>query len=126
MSPTVAMPPAGVFNLDELLTRCMGNTSFAERVLSKFLHRCAEDLEELARAAESLDAEAIAMTAHRIKGAAANVAAVRLRERAAVIEELGRSARLCDVPKNITCLQQDWNDFLQATAVLDLGSCNAL
>jgi len=126
MNSTVATPKSGVFNSDELLARCMGNAPFAERVLSKFLDRCALDLEELARAAESLDANAIALTAHRIKGAAANVAAMRLRERAAVIEDLGRTSRLSDVPKNITYLQQEWTDFVQVTAMLELGSSSAI
>jgi HPt (histidine-containing phosphotransfer) domain-containing protein len=122
MNSTVATPPSSVFNSDELLARCMGNASFAERVLGKFLHRCALDLEELARAADSLDANAIAATAHRIKGGAANVAARQLRERAAVIEDLGRTARLGNVPENITFLQRDWTAFVQATTVLELGS----
>lgn len=126
MNSTVATAPSSVFNPDELLARCMGNAGFAERVLSKFLQRGALDLEELARAAGALDANAIALTAHRIKGAAANVAATRLRDRAAVIEELGRTARLNDVPRQVTCLQQEWSDFAQATAVLELGSCGAI
>ena len=126
MFSTVATPSSSVFNSDELLARCMGNASFAERVLAKFLDRCALDLEELTRAAESRDANAIAATAHRIKGAAANVAAKRLRERAAVIEDLGRAARLGDVPENITSLQQEWTDFVQAAAVLELGSYSAI
>ena len=109
-----------------MLARCMGNAGFAERVLTKFLQRGAQDLEELARAAEAADVNAVTLIAHRIKGAAANVAAIRLRERAAVIEELGRMARLSDVPKNITCLQQEWSEFVQATAVLELGSCGAI
>lgn len=126
MNSIVATPPSKVFNSDELLSRCMGNAGFAERVLSKFLQRGAQDLEELARAADALDESSVTLIAHRIKGAAANVAAARLRDRAAVIEELGRTARLSDVPKNITCLQQEWSDFVQATAVLELGSCNAI
>jgi HPt (histidine-containing phosphotransfer) domain-containing protein len=126
MNASVATPPSNVFNSDELLARCMGNANFAERVLSKFLQRGALDLDELVRAADALDAQAVTLMAHRIKGAAANVAAQRLRERAAVIEELGRTARLSDVPKNITCLQQEWTDFVQATALLELGSCGAI
>lgn len=126
MNSIVATAPSSVFNADELLARCMGNAGFAERVLSKFLQRGAQDLEELARAAEAADVNAVTLIAHRIKGAAANVAAIRLRERAAVIEELGRMARLSDVPKNITCLQQEWSEFVQATAVLELGSCGAI
>jgi HPt (histidine-containing phosphotransfer) domain-containing protein len=124
MNSTVATPPSSVFNSDELLARCMGNASFAERVLDKFLHRCALDLAELVQAAESLDANAITATAHRIKGGAANVAARRLFERAALIEDLGRAARLDDVPLNIKFLQQDWTDFMQATTVRELGSCS--
>ena len=79
-----------VLNIDELLARCMGNIGFAERILAKFQDRFEHDLEELDRALQARDAEAVARTAHRIKGASANVAASRLHEHAAEIEQLGR------------------------------------
>jgi HPt (histidine-containing phosphotransfer) domain-containing protein len=126
MNSAVATPSSSVINIDELLSRCMGNAGFAERVLVKFRNRFEVDLAELGLAVELSDAEAIARAAHRIKGAAANVAATRLREGAAVIEHLGRTAQVRDVPQHLTQLTLDWNDFVQATAVLDFGSCSTI
>ena len=69
----------------------MGNIGFAERILAKFQDRFEHDLEELDKALQARDADAVARTAHRIKGASANVAASRLHEHAAEIEQLGRT-----------------------------------
>lgn len=114
-----------VLNIDELLTRCMGNISFAERILAKFQDRFQHDLEELDKALQAHDSEAVARTAHRIKGASANVAAAGLYQRAAEIEELGRVQRLSDIPYGLEQLRHEWSRFVHATSALEPGSCNA-
>jgi HPt (histidine-containing phosphotransfer) domain-containing protein len=114
-----------VLNTDELLARCMGNIGFAERILAKFQDRFEHDLEELDKALQARDADAVARTAHRIKGASANVAASRLHEHAAEIERLGRTARLSDIPHGLEQLRDEWSRFVHEASSLELGSCNA-
>ncbi|MHB8865265.1 MAG: Hpt domain-containing protein [Pirellulaceae bacterium] len=114
-----------VLNVDELLARCLGNIGFAERILAKFQDRFEHDLAELDRALQSRDADAVARTAHRIKGASANVAASRLHERAAAIEQLGRAQRLSDIPHGLEQLRHEWSCFRDEASSLELGSCNA-
>lgn len=125
MSLTSWASTHSVLNIDELLARCLGNISFAERVLAKFHDHFENDLEELDNALQAHDAEAVARTAHRIKGASANVAAPRLCEQAAEIEQLGRDQRLSDIPDHLDQLRHEWSQFVHETSSLELGSCNA-
>ncbi|MBI1901442.1 MAG: Hpt domain-containing protein [Planctomycetia bacterium] len=94
-------------DMQELVARCMGNVEFAERVLAKFRARLDEDLLELEKAVRAEDAPGIARVAHRIKGAAANVAAHGLRERAAGIEERAAAQALADVTRLIDELRNE-------------------
>ncbi len=91
MSLTSTASTHEVLNIDELLARCLGNISFATRILAKFQDRFEEDLVELDKALLAQDAEAVARIAHRIKGASANVAAAQLHESSAEIEQSGRA-----------------------------------
>ncbi|MHB8971645.1 MAG: Hpt domain-containing protein [Pirellulaceae bacterium] len=125
MSLTSWASTHSVLNIDELLARCLGNISLAERVLAKFHDRFENDLEELDSALQAHDSAAVAQTAHRIKGASANVAAPRLHEQAAEIEQLGRDQRLSDIPHHLDQLRHEWCQFVHETSSLELGSCNA-
>jgi HPt (histidine-containing phosphotransfer) domain-containing protein len=122
MSVNSTGPTNEVLCVDELLARCMGNIDFASRVLAKFQDRFAEDLQELDQAVLAQDAAAAAHVAHRIKGAAANVAAVQLRERSAEIEQLGRAQRLSDIPAGVDQLRREWSRFVDHTSSLGLSS----
>ncbi|NLX57239.1 MAG: Hpt domain-containing protein [Planctomycetaceae bacterium] len=126
---TVSAMPTGstneIFCVDELLGRCMGNIDFAARVLARFQDRFEVDLQELDQAIAAQDAEATARVAHRIKGAAANVAAVRLHEWSSAIEQLGRASRLSDAPAGINQLRQEWSRFVDYASALGLHSANA-
>jgi len=98
-------------NYEELLTRCMGNIEFAERVLDKFQLSFGQDLENLETGLESEDAEAVAMVAHRLKGASASVGAPCLCQRAAEIEQLGRCDRLTEAQEPMQHLRHEWSRF---------------
>lgn len=81
--------------LDELLKRCLGNLSFAQRVLSKFTSRLEDDVDELKEAMQKDALPDVVRLAHRLKGASANVAAEGLRKIAAEIEDQARSGQSC-------------------------------
>jgi HPt (histidine-containing phosphotransfer) domain-containing protein len=110
-----------IINYEELLARCLGNVDIAEKVLSKFQDRFGVDLAELERGLDAGDPQAIALTAHRIKGASANVAAPALYEVAAGLEELGRSERLAEVPAGVAQLRGEWTRFVQSVSQLPLS-----
>lgn len=66
-----------------------------ERELIETFHRDCEDrLVEMARWIEQRDAPPLRLTAHALKGAAANMGARRIRELAQELEEMAASGRL--------------------------------
>jgi len=79
--------------------------------LDKFQLSFGQDLENLETGLESEDAEAVAMVAHRLKGASASVGAPCLCQRAAEIEQLGRCDRLTEAQEPMQHLRHEWSRF---------------
>ena len=100
----------------ELLARCVGKTELVQRVLAAFVKQLDNDIPKLTADLRAGDFEGAAKTAHRVKGAAANVAADGLRASAERIEDLARNPQIDDVPAHVNQLQEDWNKFVELTA----------
>jgi HPt (histidine-containing phosphotransfer) domain-containing protein len=77
-----------------LLARCMGSTTFLEKMLNKFRDQGADALDQIVSAVKARDAAATARAAHALKGAAANLAADGVCAAAAGIEAQARAAQL--------------------------------
>jgi HPt (histidine-containing phosphotransfer) domain-containing protein len=107
-------------NIEELFQRCLGHIDFVERILDKFQVRFEDDLAELEEGLEAGDAEAVTHVAHRLKGAAANVAAPALRARLAEIERLGREGRLSEIALHAAPIRAEWAQFVEHVASVDL------
>jgi HPt (histidine-containing phosphotransfer) domain-containing protein len=75
-----------VLDLWELLNRCMGKPELAARVIQRFQKQLQGDLDKIAAALNGGNIEAARESAHRLKGAAANVAAHGLKEQAHALE----------------------------------------
>jgi len=101
-----------VLHHEELLARCMGNVEFAERVLDRFQQSFGADLAELEKGLDSENAEQVSSVAHRLKGASANVSAPGLCQWASEIEQLGRAARLSEIPTHLERLRCEWSRFV--------------
>ena len=108
-----------VLAFDELVERCMGNLDLAERVLAKFEQSFGGDLEQLENLLQSESSEQIALIAHRLKGASANVGAPGLRDGAAQIESLARAERVGEIPPCIEQLRGEWLRFMESVESLD-------
>jgi len=111
MERDTAHPEANALDREDLMARCMGNLEFAERILGMFQERCGEDLAQLEAAAESGDVKQVALLAHRLKGASANVAAPGMQARAAEIEAAARQEALAEIPASLNELKQEWSRF---------------
>ena len=85
---------AGVLNYPDLLQRCMGRADLAARLIGKFAEQAGEDVREISLALQQQKADAVAASAHRLKGASANASAENLRRLAAELESLGRNNNL--------------------------------
>ncbi|MGA2243914.1 MAG: response regulator [Verrucomicrobiota bacterium] len=84
----------GVVDYPSLLRRCMDKPALAERLLRKLAEQADADLQAITMALEQDDAAVVAASAHRLKGASANVSAEGLRRAAAELELLGRDGKL--------------------------------
>lgn len=98
------------FHCDELQRRCLSNDSLVRRVVESFLTSGAETLNQIKDLAAAQDWEQLTRAAHRLKGASDNVAAPRLRQLAALIEEETRRGST-EVEGPITMLSDEWTKF---------------
>ncbi len=101
------------FDWDRFLARCLGNQAFAERILAKFFRLFSDDFAEIEQAQRTGDGESLARVAHRLKGSAANISAVRLRNVLATIEHHGRQHQLEALPPYLELLRSEWALFVE-------------
>ncbi len=76
---------------EELLSRCMGELQFAQKVLENFVSTCEPQLEGLRLDLENRDWESLSRKVHRLKGTAATIAARPLRASLEQLEVLVHS-----------------------------------
>ena len=79
-----------------LVERCMGKEELARRLLRKFTDQIEVDLTRLRQSLAAQDAPETAKAAHKIKGAAANLAIESVRKLVATVEEQARAGILDD------------------------------
>ena len=106
---------APVFDPDDLLTRVMGNTTLARKVVARFLTDMPNQLIALSNALSNGDSKSARLAAHSIKGAAANVGGSQLRRTAQTMEALGEAGKLDEVLQLMTGLTGDWERFRSQT-----------
>ena len=100
---------------DELLARCVGRVELAKRVVGTFVGQLNEDVPQLATEIRNGKSEDATRLAHRIKGASANVAAERLREDAATLEQLARDRQMGAAKAKMEALEADWQHYVEIT-----------
>jgi CheY-like chemotaxis protein/HPt (histidine-containing phosphotransfer) domain-containing protein len=82
---------APAFDADDLLDRLGGDEELARTAVGSFFENAQEMVSRLARSVEEGDTAAIGMNAHAMKGAAANVSGMALRETAFEVEQAGKA-----------------------------------
>jgi Amt family ammonium transporter len=110
-------------DLESLQKRCMGSRRIAAKALSKFDTTVSHDLQVLFEGAEKGDAKAVAASAHKIKGAAANISADAVRHVAGELERLAAADELAQSQEFIERLRDETNRFREylATALTELA-----
>jgi HPt (histidine-containing phosphotransfer) domain-containing protein len=86
-----------LFDREDFVERLMGNEELAKRILNGFVEDMPRQLARLAQALNSFDADTVRVVAHSIKGAAANVSGLEMREIAQKLERTGSSGDLAAV-----------------------------
>ena len=105
--PGAGTDPGGI-EMSSLLRRCMGKPDLAQRLVRKFMSQTASDIVDLRQATGEGNVERVRMIAHRIKGSAANVSALRVRDSAGRLETFARGGR----PESFAeCLDQLGRDL---------------
>jgi HPt (histidine-containing phosphotransfer) domain-containing protein len=107
-----------VIDFAALDARCMRNAALMQRILNKFKVQLEDDLTRLYRAADSGNAIEAAELAHRIKGTAGSVEAIRLRENATVAERFALDGRLAELRQWLVQLTADQSDIN-----VEIGGC---
>lgn len=92
--------------MDDLLNRCLGRMSIAERILQRFQTAIDEEVSRLKQSLQAADFLELTQVAHRIKGAALAVSAYELSEIASNIERYAKVQNLQEIPALTIQLQE--------------------
>lgn len=92
--------------LEEALNRVGGDREFFGELLEMFLEEFPAQAKQMREALDSGNAESLSGVAHTLKGAAASLSAVHIREIAARIEGAGRQRQLDSVAEQLDQLDQ--------------------
>jgi CheY-like chemotaxis protein len=102
-----------VFDRDELMERLGGREEMLGHFFAMFTKDVTSSLKLLQAAVMSDDREQIRNNAHTIKGASANISALRVREVAAAMESYAREGKTGDAARLLPKLTQELNTFNQ-------------
>jgi HPt (histidine-containing phosphotransfer) domain-containing protein len=118
--PQLANPVMGAPAVDMmgLLSRCLGNFKMVERVLSTFRTTGCSDIEQLSSAIECADFAAATDIAHRLRGAAGNVSATRLRDLLKDAERLAGEQNRDELLMMLGRLHAEWEEFERLSETL--------
>jgi len=109
-----------VFDMIEFVRRNLGNIKLSHDVAAVFIEHGPEYLQEICTAVSAGDSNALLQSAHKLKGAAANLALVRLRDSAASIEAAARTGNIEQAAALIPELSLVYN-LSTATMKLEFG-----
>lgn len=115
MYPENSTTELPAIDVQELIDRCMGNLELAQRVFAKLQAQFKQDLIALESALAEKDGKLMANIAHRLKGAASNVAAHDLYRCVAAIEESARDGMLESLPAQLDILHKHWARLNETT-----------
>lgn len=96
-----------ILDLTYLAEAADGDAKFIKEILSDYLHEMAQYLAEMDGHLKKSDVQPLLRCAHTIKGASANVGAVRVRETAAKLEALTKRSVLDGSESLVALLHQE-------------------
>ncbi|MCU0609729.1 MAG: ATP-binding protein [Chitinispirillaceae bacterium] len=96
------------WNEKEFLERAMNDTALARTIIAGFTKDIPVQIGILKNSIDKQDSGAIVATAHRIKGAAATIAATGVRDAAAALEQLGCANSLSPAQAAFSRLQKEF------------------
>lgn len=118
-SPEEPGSGVAIFAQNELLERLGGRMEIVPRFVGLFFKGVSPQMEGLAKALAAEDADGVRRHAHAIKGAAGNIAALRMYKIAAMIEAAAKEGELTEALPRLVMLQQEYRSFIETVG--DLG-----
>ncbi len=109
-----------IFARNELLERLGGRPEMIPRFVGLFQKGVLPQMDGLVTALAEGDADAVRRCAHAIKGASGNIAALRIQQTAATLEQAAREGDLTDGPRLLGRLQFEYGAFTEALAALGI------
>ena len=106
-------PGREVIDTEAALRRCMGNRQLLDRLLLKFKDKAVADMEALEQHLAAGDARKTALTAHGLKGAAANLAAEAVRAAAHDVELAGKAGDTAQMQQGMDRLRHEVRRCIQ-------------
>ncbi|GAM09780.1 sensory/regulatory protein RpfC [Geobacter sp. OR-1] len=110
-NPDQADSDEDVFNRKELLDRLDGETSYLVKFIGMFIDAAEPNIAELGEAIETGNVENVRIKAHTIKGAAANIAAGRMKRIAAEMEDAARAGSVAGLLPRYRSLKEEFDVF---------------
>lgn len=102
------------FSLDTVLEQCGGKAEIAGMVLDEFLNQVPTDLGEMEKCLASNDLVMAGKAAHRLKGTAGVLGAVKLHPLCASMEMAGKEERAEDAAKIFEELKEEAQKCVEA------------
>jgi signal transduction histidine kinase/DNA-binding response OmpR family regulator/HPt (histidine-containing phosphotransfer) domain-containing protein len=93
VAPVTTSVARDVVNLDEILDRLGGNVGLLQSIVSLFFEDCPGQMASIQAAIKANDADALAMTAHTLKGSLLALSAERASAAVLELEKMGRESR---------------------------------
>lgn len=103
-----------IFDRQGLLSRLGGNEELIEKFISLFRKGVEEHLKKLQKSALASDQEGLRLSAHAVKGAAANIGALRVQEVAAKMESEAKRENLAAAASLLQQLTSEYACFIDA------------
>jgi two-component system sensor histidine kinase/response regulator len=101
-----SVPNIDIFNRDEYVHRNLDDLELCRDVADIFIKSVPEYMESIRNALTVSDAEALRKSAHKLKGAAANLSLPLLSETAGMLESIAKSGNLSTAQQLLNSLEQ--------------------
>lgn len=111
-------------DFESALERCAGDKEFLYEMLLEFVELLSQQLEDLKKAIEQENLQALTHIAHSIKGASANLGAFIISDLAYKLEQCGRNATLADAQAYLDELLRHVEEFNEYVKNILDPSCN--
>lgn len=111
-SPSV--PPSAIFDRDEFMQRTLGDLKISREVAALFVQLAPEYLQAVYAAATAGEVVALRKSAHKLKGAAANLSLLQLYDVANKIEILASEGNIKGASELLPELTDTYNQAIRA------------